>query len=132
MMVFRWFWVNQPLVTMVFYGWPPLVQRWNGYTPSLKSTSSIRYLFNPVYCKLYNILYSGVNALHRRFIIMITNSSTISATTIIRTWALFSSSPSSSSFHQRNHDNCQMSKCPFHHSTKKYKFHLLQERLNWS
>ena len=31
------FGVRQPLVTMVFDGCAPLVQRWNGYVPSLKS-----------------------------------------------------------------------------------------------
>ena len=31
------FWVRQPLVTMVFDGCAPLVPRWNGYVPSLKS-----------------------------------------------------------------------------------------------
>jgi len=30
--------VRQPLVTMVFDGCAPLVRRWNGYVPSLKST----------------------------------------------------------------------------------------------
>ena len=31
------FGVRQPLVTMVFDGCAPLVRRWNGYVPSLKS-----------------------------------------------------------------------------------------------
>ena len=31
------FGVRQPLVTMVFDGCTPLVRRWNGYVPSLKS-----------------------------------------------------------------------------------------------
>ena len=31
------FQVRQPLVTMVFDGCEPLVQRWNGYVPSSKS-----------------------------------------------------------------------------------------------
>ena len=39
-MFFWWFWVSQPLVTMVFDGWPPSMQRWNCYIPSLKSTSA--------------------------------------------------------------------------------------------
>ena len=42
----QWFfdglWVRQPLVLMVFDGCPPLVQQWNGYIPSLKSTPNIR------------------------------------------------------------------------------------------
>ena len=32
------FGVRQPLVTMVFDGCAPLVRRWNGYVPSLKSS----------------------------------------------------------------------------------------------
>ena len=32
------FQVRQPLVTMVFNGCAPSVQRWNGYVPSLKSS----------------------------------------------------------------------------------------------
>ena len=32
------FGVRQPLVMMVFDGFAPLVRRWNGYVPSLKST----------------------------------------------------------------------------------------------
>ena len=32
------FGVRQPLVTMVFDGFAPLVRRWNGYVPSSKST----------------------------------------------------------------------------------------------
>ena len=32
------FGVRQPLETMVFDGCAPLVRRWNGYVPSLKST----------------------------------------------------------------------------------------------
>ena len=35
--VFDGFGVRQPLVTMVFDGCAPLVRRWNGYVPSLKS-----------------------------------------------------------------------------------------------
>ena len=35
------FGVRQPLVTMVFDGCAPLVRRWNGYVPSLKSTVSL-------------------------------------------------------------------------------------------
>ena len=39
---FRWFFdgfgVRQPLVSMVFDGCPPLVRRWNGNIPSLKSS----------------------------------------------------------------------------------------------
>ena len=31
------FGARQPLVTMVFDGFAPLVRRWNGYVPSLKS-----------------------------------------------------------------------------------------------
>ncbi len=31
------FGVRQPLITMVFDGCAPLVRRWNGYVPSLKS-----------------------------------------------------------------------------------------------
>ena len=34
---FDGFGVTQPLVSMVYDGCPPLVQRWNGYIPSLKS-----------------------------------------------------------------------------------------------
>ena len=33
------FGARQPLVTMVFDGCAPLVRRWNGYVPSLKSIS---------------------------------------------------------------------------------------------
>ena len=36
-MVFDGFEVRQPLVSMVYDGFPPLVQRWNGCLPSLKS-----------------------------------------------------------------------------------------------
>ena len=36
-MVFDGFEVRQPLVSMVYAGFPPLVQRWNGCLPSLKS-----------------------------------------------------------------------------------------------
>ena len=35
---FNGFGVTQPLVSMVYDGCPPLVQRWNGYIPSLMST----------------------------------------------------------------------------------------------
>ena len=35
---FDGFGVTQPLVSMVYDGCPPLVQRWNGYIPSLKSS----------------------------------------------------------------------------------------------
>ena len=35
------FGVRQPLVTMVFDGCGPLVRRWNGYVPSLKSKTDI-------------------------------------------------------------------------------------------
>ena len=35
------FGIRQPLVTMVFDGCAPLVRRWNGYVPSLKSNSVI-------------------------------------------------------------------------------------------
>jgi len=34
------FGVRQPLEMMVFDGCAPLVRRWNGYVPSLKSTSN--------------------------------------------------------------------------------------------
>ena len=37
-MVFWWFWVRQPLVSMVFDGCLPFVRRWNSNIPSLKST----------------------------------------------------------------------------------------------
>ena len=36
------FGVGQPLVTMVFDGCAPLVRRWNGYVPSLKSNADYR------------------------------------------------------------------------------------------
>ena len=36
---FNGFGVRQPLVSMVYDGCPPLVQRWNGYIPSLKSNA---------------------------------------------------------------------------------------------
>ena len=36
------FQVRQPLVTMVFNGCAPLVQWWNGYVPSLKSSLNLR------------------------------------------------------------------------------------------
>ena len=39
---YQWFFdgfeVRQPLVSMVYDGFPPLVQRWNGCLPSLKSS----------------------------------------------------------------------------------------------
>ena len=35
--IFDGFRVRQPLVSMVFDGCPPLVRRWNGNIPSLKS-----------------------------------------------------------------------------------------------
>merc|ERR1712024_422291 len=35
---FDGFGIRQPLVMMVFDGFAPLVRRWNGYVPSLKST----------------------------------------------------------------------------------------------
>ena len=35
------FGVRQPLVTMVFDGCAPLVRRWNGYVPSLKSIAQL-------------------------------------------------------------------------------------------
>ena len=38
------FGVRQPLVTMVFDGCAPLVRRWNGYVPSLKSTAKPQIL----------------------------------------------------------------------------------------
>ena len=43
---FDGFGVTQLLVSMVYDGCPPLVQRWNGYIPSLKSNANIhiRYL----------------------------------------------------------------------------------------
>ena len=37
---FNGFGVRQPLVSMVFNGYPPLVKQWNGYIPSLKSTQN--------------------------------------------------------------------------------------------
>ena len=40
------FGVRQPLVTMVFDGCAPLVRRWNGYVPSLKSIGYV-----PCKCK---------------------------------------------------------------------------------
>ena len=38
---FDGFGVRQPLLTMVFDGCAPLVRRWNGYVPSLKSSVRI-------------------------------------------------------------------------------------------
>ena len=40
---FNGFGVRQPLVSMVYDGCPPLVQRWNGYIPSLKSKQHTKY-----------------------------------------------------------------------------------------
>ena len=45
------FGVRQPLLTMVFDGCAPLVRRWNGYVPSLKSTQA----------HLYPELYTHIN-----------------------------------------------------------------------
>ena len=39
------FGVRQPLVTMVFDGCAPLVRRWNGYVPSLKSIPVVASFF---------------------------------------------------------------------------------------
>ena len=39
------FGVRQPLATMVFDGCAPLVRRWNGYVPSLKSKIDAASLF---------------------------------------------------------------------------------------
>ena len=36
------FGVRQPLVTMVFDGFAPLVRRWNGYVPSSKSRRALK------------------------------------------------------------------------------------------
>ena len=38
-MVFRWFWCQ---ATIGFNGCPPLIRRWNGYIPSLKSIPNCR------------------------------------------------------------------------------------------
>ena len=48
---FDGFGVRQPLVSMVYDGCPPLVRRWNGYIPSLKSwvrCGATPLLFSPL------------------------------------------------------------------------------------